>query len=215
MKSFKFLLSVSTSLAFWIFALFYFFSSSINTNTGLSMAPTFEGKYWTTVNGVRPGRYTPEHGDVIRFRHPPKHRSENITFRKRVIGIPGDTVTLKNGYLYINDNKMSHGVTKKEDGFVYIKEKIGNSKYNVRYLKEDSNILEDNISWHVPEGKLFVLGDNRDYSYDSTNESFGYVDINSVNGVYNKVLLNVANGNRKFNCSLTMVESYSPFQRTC
>ncbi|MCG9567500.1 signal peptidase I [Vibrio chagasii] len=215
MKSFKLLLSISTSLALWIFVLFYFFSSSINTNTGLSMAPTFEGKYWTTVSGVRPGRYTPEYGDVIRFRHPPKHRSENITFRKRVIGIPGDTVTLDNGDIYINDNKLSHGITKKENGFVYIKEQIGNSQYNVRYLKEDSNILENNITWHVPEGKLFVLGDNRDYSYDSTYESFGYVDINSVNGVYNKVLLNVANGNRKFNCSLTMVDSYSPFHRTC
>lgn len=82
MKIVKWVISTSTSLTFWIFVLFYYFSSSINANTGASMAPTFEGKYWTTVNGIRLGRYNPEHGDVIRFLHPPKHRSENISFRK-------------------------------------------------------------------------------------------------------------------------------------
>ncbi|MEO9496800.1 MAG: signal peptidase I [Vibrio splendidus] len=215
MKIVKWVISASTSLTFWIFILFYYFSSSINANTGASMAPTFEGKYWTTVNGVRLGRYNPEHGDVIRFLHPPKHRSENISFRKRVIGIPGDTIMLDMGKLYINGIKVSHGITNEEDGYIYINEKIGLHDYNVRYSKEKSNLFKSNLTWHVPEGKIMVLGDNRDHSYDSTFDSFGYADINNVNGIYNKVILNVANGSRKLNCNLRSSSDYNILNRSC
>lgn len=60
-----------------------------------------------------------------------------------------------------------------------------------------------------------VLGDNRDHSYDSTFDSFGYADINNVNGIYNKVILNVANGSRKLNCNLRSSSDYNIFNRSC
>lgn len=58
-----------------------------------------------------------------------------------MIGIPGDTVMLDMGKLYINGIKSSHGITNEEDGYIYINERIGLHDYNVRYSKKNQNYL--------------------------------------------------------------------------
>ncbi|MBU5592018.1 signal peptidase I [Clostridium sp. MSJ-4] len=85
--------------------------------------------------------------------------SENVSKRmvKRVIALPGDEIDIKDRSVYINDEKIS------ED-----------------YIKGDTLKRELNLPTKVPEGKLFVLGDNREKSRDSRN--FGFIDLKAVEG---------------------------------
>lgn len=91
----------------------------------------------------------PQHGDVIIFKYP-DDPSKNYV--KRVVGIPGDTVEIRKGLLYVN------GVKQNEDYVVY-KDKDGNS-----VTRDDSGDFEQIM---VPENSYFVLGDNRNNSWDS------------------------------------------------
>ncbi|MBI5455044.1 MAG: signal peptidase I [Deltaproteobacteria bacterium] len=89
-----------------------------------------------------------DHGDVVVFRFPGDRSKDYI---KRVIGLPGDRVELRDKVLYLNGEKMDDpwGVNK---GGLY---------------GEDT---EKNVNfgpYTVPEGTVFVMGDNRDRSYDS------------------------------------------------
>lgn len=82
----------------------------------------------------------PKRGDIIIFKNP-DNESENYV--KRVIGLPGETVEIKNGEVYID-----------------------NVKFEETYLKEEM-ITEDKGSYQVPEDSYFVMGDNRNNSADS------------------------------------------------
>lgn len=81
------------------------------------------------------------------------------TFIKRIIGIPGDIVEIKNGYVYINAKLLEE-------------EYLENGTHTHAYIDE---------YWEVPEGMVFVLGDNRENSLDS--RMFGLVKIDQITGV--------------------------------
>ncbi|PID42061.1 MAG: signal peptidase I [Proteobacteria bacterium] len=99
---------------------------------------------------------TPRNGDVIVFRFPEDRSTDYI---KRVIGIPGDRIELRNKQLLVNGEKV-------QDPHAY---------YSSTTLLPGSKSPTDNFGpITVPEGKLFVMGDNRDNSYDS--RFWGYVD---------------------------------------
>lgn len=93
----------------------------------------------------------PERGDIIVF--VPKTSSEKYLI-KRVIGLPGETVEILNGYVYITNEENPTGVKLKEE-----------------YLNETSlghtRPLSGTTIFQVPEGEYFVLGDNRNSSTDS------------------------------------------------
>lgn len=93
-------------------------------------------------------------GEVIVFK-PPLDTGLKDDLIKRLIALPGDTVEVKNGKLYVNDQEKNEP---------YLAEPI---QYNMQKLT-------------VPEGKIFVLGDNRNLSYDS--HEWGFAEINSVKG---------------------------------
>ena len=95
-----------------------------------------------------------QRGEVIVFK-PPAQSGLKDDLIKRLIGLPGDTVEVKNGKLYVNDVLQ-----------------------NEPYLAEPIQYSLKKIT--VPEGKLFVLGDNRNRSYDS--HEWGFVDIANVKG---------------------------------
>jgi signal peptidase I len=106
--------------------------------------------------------HDPQRGDIVVFEFPEDHSKD---FIKRVIGIGGDTVEIRNKQLFVNRAPVnnSHGI--------YNDPKIYDGKAQPR----------DNLGpIKVPQGKLFVMGDNRDFSYDS--RFWGFVDLIAVKG---------------------------------
>ncbi len=103
----------------------------------------------------------PQRGDIIVFRYP---EDPSRDFIKRVIAIEGDVVEEKNKVVYVNGRPL-------------------NEPYVQHTRSRISNPFEprDNFGpYIVPKDKLFVMGDNRDQSYDS--RYWGYVDLKDVKG---------------------------------
>ena len=102
----------------------------------------------------------PQREDIIVFEFP---EDPSKDFIKRVIGLPGDVVELRNKKLYVNGKA--------------VKDNHGNHK-DPKVVRQPPR---DNLGpITVPEGKLFVMGDNRDFSYDS--RFWGFVDLVAVKG---------------------------------
>lgn len=105
---------------------------------------------------------TPKRGDIIVFKYP---EDPDRDFIKRVIGVEGDIVEGKNKKVYVN------GVELKEPYVRYSDSSIHPGELDPR----------DNFGpIKVPQGKVFVMGDNRDHSYDS--RFWGFVDLKDVKG---------------------------------
>ncbi|MBC1979870.1 type I signal peptidase SipX [Listeria welshimeri] len=152
------------------FGIRYFLISPVTVN-GASMNPTLHDGEHLFINKVSdPKRY-----DIIVF---PAPDEENAEYIKRVIGLPGDKVEYKEDQLYINDKKYDEPYLDSEKDAL----KSG-------YLTTDANgdpnftmaeIKGSNGSLIVPEGQLFVLGDNRQVSKDS--RYIGFISQESVLG---------------------------------
>lgn len=93
----------------------------------------------------------PQRGDVIFFYFPD---DETQKFVKRVIGLPGETVRIENGEIYINDSEVP---------------------LEEPYLKEEWTRGTGPFVFEVPEGSYFVLGDNRNTSRDARYWANTYV----------------------------------------
>ena len=117
----------------------------------ISMQPTLHEGQFILVNKLayRLGDY--ERGDVVVFHYPHNPEEDYI---KRVIGLPGDSVRIENGKVYVNDQELEEPYIASPPAY--------------------------NNHWQVPEGQLFVLGDNRNQSSDS--HSWGFVPFNMVVG---------------------------------
>lgn len=104
----------------------------------------------------------PKRGDIVVFRYPD---DPNRDFIKRVAAVEGDIIEGRDKKIYVN------GIELKES---YI-------KHNDYYIHPRELDPRDNFGpITVPKGKLFVLGDNRDQSYDS--RFWGFVDVKDVKG---------------------------------
>ncbi len=127
----------------------------------------------------------PKRGDIVVFKEPVTNKTDYI---KRVIGLPGDTVQMMQGRLYINN----HLVEREKKGTEQWHTEGGDHLYT-RYeetlpngVKHDTYELGDNFQYdqtdpvHIPDGYFFVMGDNRDNSSDS--RYFGLVPAENLEG---------------------------------
>ena len=109
---------------------------------GPSMEPEFEGGQRLLISKVAYALNEPERGDVIIFRTPHNPKVDYII--KRIVALPGDTVEVKMGAVYVNGSKLDEPYIKDPPSYTLPQKKI-------------------------PENKYFVLGDNRNNSNDSHN----------------------------------------------
>ncbi len=124
--------------------------------------PPFKGKIFES---------NPERGDIIVFKLPGQ---ENINYVKRLVGLPGETIKVVNGKIYLKTQNSTdfEVLDQVEDGFFYddqygkeIQQLIEN-EYRVLNITNDGP-LDYTPEYVIPKDKFFFMGDNRDNSSDS------------------------------------------------
>lgn len=131
----------------------------------------------------------PKRGDVAVFRQPKK---PTIDYIKRIVGLPGDRISVNDGILYINDTAVIRkklNVETLEDSFGRL---ASYNKYEehlpggVKHLiaeKSDEELFDNTQTYVVPEGHFFAMGDNRDNSQDSrAMNEVGFVPMDNLVG---------------------------------
>ena len=142
----------------------------------------------------------PTRGDVIVFKYP---KDESVNYIKRVIGLPGDVVAIRNKTLFINDKQVEEGPHTEPtmlEGIETDYDKSTLSLFMADMEGKKHPTLHDGHSFHnsdygpytVPPGALFVMGDNRDRSSDS--RSWGIVPLENVKGKAMFIWLNIVLG---------------------
>lgn len=145
-------------VALVITVVLYLFIMTPHEVVGNSMHPTYKNGEYLMANKITYKVKKPERGDVIIFKY-----SETQDFIKRIIGLPGDKVMLKDGKMYINGKQL--------DESDYLSSSIYTNGGD--FLKEGQEIT-------VPEGEYFVCGDNRPHSSDS--RVFGPIALGRIKG---------------------------------
>lgn len=133
---------------------------------GSSMMPTLHDQDRMIVNKFAYTMNPPKRFDIIVF-----HAPENKDYIKRVIGLPGDEIEYKNDQLYVNGKAME------EPYLAEFKKMVVDGPLTEPFTLEDIPKIEQKT---VPEGHLFVLGDNRRSSKDSRH--IGAIKIEEVLG---------------------------------
>ncbi len=134
------------------------FATEKTVMVGGSMEKTLFNDDVLIINKLAYRKEGPKRNDVIVFN---QSRNEHSFYNvKRVIGIPGDTVEIMNGKVYINGAEFSE-------------------KVNVESMRL-SGIADDPVT--LLENEYFVLGDNRNLSEDSRYSNIGLVSVNDIIG---------------------------------
>lgn len=115
---------------------------------GESMMPNFTNAEYLLTEKVNYYFHKPQRGDVVVLR-PPMTVSENDEFIKRIIGLPGESIKIEDGRVYINNKRLVES---------YIPT---SSKTN------QGSFLQEGVAFTIPASQYFLMGDNREHSSDS------------------------------------------------
>jgi signal peptidase I len=176
--------------------------------------PLFEGRVWAG---------EPERGDVAVFRYPP---NPDLDYIKRVVGLPGDTVQMRDGVLFIN----GEAVQREQVGTYAAGSRYGGAQEVPLYRETLPNGVSYNTldltpnspgdntrEFQVPAGHYFMMGDNRDNSADSRFE-VGFVPFDHLIGRANIIFFSMDEGTSpleiwKWPTSLRFERLFSSAQR--
>lgn len=114
----------------------------------------------------------PQRGEIVVFDHP----SDSKVMVKRLIGLPGDKVTVINGKVFINDQPATIGEMRDpaQPNLAFFKEELGEHRFLVQRIPYRARMMgEAYQEFEVPENSYFFMGDNRDNSRDS--RAWGFV----------------------------------------
>jgi signal peptidase I len=155
--------------------------------------PLFSGRIWSG---------DPQRGDIVVFRLP---KDDTTDYIKRVIGLPGDRIQMKNGLLHINGEPVKR---ERIEDFVEVE---GGRTERVKRWREtlpngvsyttldliDNGVNDNTQEYHVPPGEYFMMGDNRDNSTDSRVLSqVGYVPLQNIVGKAQIIFFSIHEGER-------------------
>ena len=139
------------------FLLVFTFFTHVNM-AGVSMRPTIEDETSLLINRGRYIFMSPAHNHIIAFES--LSNEQDTTYVKRVVGVPGDTILIKNGRLYVNGEKYD--------------DVADTETIDYKGLAETEMTLGDD--------EYFVLGDNRNNSEDSRYQSIGLISKKQIKG---------------------------------
>lgn len=145
---------VSIAIAIVLAFLIRYFIVELYLVDGPSMRPTLQSAERLVVNKFIYRFRAPERGEILVFHYP---RDPSRDFIKRVIAIPGDTIEIKDGRVYVNSTLL-------------------NEPYILSKTRGNYPLAT------VPEGHIFVMGDNRNNSEDSRFADVGFVPFDLIKG---------------------------------
>lgn len=147
-------------LAASVFLVIYIFLFRPFQVSGASMHPTFVDGEYVLTNLITLKFNELKKGDVIVFQAPNDAEKD---FIKRVIGVPGDSISIANGYIYLNGQKLDESAYLNSDVLTY----------GGAFLSERQTVV-------VPDNQYFAVGDNRSHSSDS--RQFGFIKREKIIG---------------------------------
>jgi len=137
----------------------------------------------------------PERGDIVIF---PSPETEEL-YVKRVIGLPGDFIAMKDNQLIINDKALEYKIDEKniadvlnttdKEGFVVVEEQLQGKPHSIMVSRHYRTAASTFIKRQIPEGSYMVLGDNRDNSKDS--RFIGFIDRERIRGRATRVIISL------------------------
>ena len=136
----------------------YLFVASPHEVIGRSMEENFWNGEYLLADKVSYYIGDPKRGDVVIFK-----QTETADYIKRVIGLPGESIEVRDGHFYVDGTMLEE--TQYLDSSIYT---------------DPGNFLMEGKTYDIPDDKYFVAGDNRGHSADS--RTFGPIDENQIKG---------------------------------
>jgi signal peptidase I len=127
----------------------------------------------------------PKRGDIVVF----DSAAADKRLVKRVIGLPGERIELRNNRLIINDKPAHYSGTRQHKEYLLVTESLDGIVHQIQLDVLNPGPLSNLEPIVVPEGFYFVLGDNRDHSADS--RYYGLIPREEIVGKANKVILSL------------------------